>query len=252
LKNSPSIRIDVVTGFPKLLRSPLSESIVRQAKKKKLVTIRVHDLRKYAHDKHRTIDDTPYGGGAGMVLKPEPIFECLEKLLEIRKYEEVIYLSADGETFNQKIANQLSLKKNLLMLCGHYKGIDHRVRDKLITREISIGDYVLTGGELAALVVIDAAARLVPGVLGDEESAYRDSFGDGLLDHPHYTRPADFRGRQVPEVLLSGNHEAIRKWRRRAALEATLQKRPDLLAHAELTAEDAAILKELKREQRVP
>ncbi|HMD14760.1 MAG TPA: tRNA (guanosine(37)-N1)-methyltransferase TrmD, partial [Bacteroidota bacterium] len=170
------MRIDIVTGFPKLLSSPLNESIIRQAKKKKLAAIRVHDLRKFTHDKHKTIDDTPYGGGAGMILKPEPVFECIESLQRKRQYDEVIYLTADGEMFDQKIANQLSLKNNLLMLCGHYKGIDERIRKQLITKEISIGDYVLTGGELAALVVVDALIRLIPGVLGDGESMLTDSF----------------------------------------------------------------------------
>jgi tRNA (guanine37-N1)-methyltransferase len=223
------MRIDIVTGLPKLLRSPLNDSIIRQAKKKKLVSIRVHDLRKYAHDKHRTIDDTPYGGGAGMILKPEPIFECIESLQEKRKYDEVIYLTADGELFNQKIANQLSLKKNLLLLCGHYKGIDERVRQKLITKEISIGDYVLTGGELAALVVVDALVRLLPGVLGDSESMLTDSFQDGLLDCPYYTKPAEYEGLKVPDVLLSGDHKAIERWRRDQRLERTKIRRNKLI-----------------------
>src|SRR2546426_6038969 len=170
------LRIDIVTGFPALVKSPLSASILRQAKKKKLVQIRVHDLRNYTHDRHRSIDDTPYGGGAGMILKPEPIFECIEKLKSKRPYDEVVYLSADGEPFNQRMANELSLRKNLILLCGHYKGIDERIRLKLVTREISIGDYVLTGGELAALALIDAVVRLVPGVLGDGESMLTDSF----------------------------------------------------------------------------
>jgi len=209
------MRIDVVTGLPRLLRSPLGESIIRQAKQKKLVRIRIHDLRRYAHDRHRTIDDTPYGGGAGMVLKPEPIFECIESLKSRRIYDEVIYLTADGETFTQKIANELSLKSNLLFLCGHYKGIDHRVREALITRELSVGDYVLTGGELAAAVIVDAVVRLLPGVVGDGESLLDDSFQDGLLGCPSYTKPSVFRGMKVPEVLLSGNHRAIREWKNR-------------------------------------
>jgi len=229
LKNNIPIRIDVVTGFPQILRSPLCASIIRQAKKKKLVMIRVHNLRKYAHDKHKTIDDTPYGGGAGMVLKPEPIFECIESLKSKRYYDEVIYVTADGEKFDQKLANQLSLKKNLIFLCGHYKGIDHRVREKLITREISIGDYVLTGGELAALVIIDALVRLIPGVLGDSESMLTDSFQEGLLDCPYYTKPFEFKGMKVPEVLLSGNHKAIEKWRHEQRVKRTKELRKSLL-----------------------
>jgi tRNA (guanine37-N1)-methyltransferase len=223
------MRIDIITGFPKLLRSPLNESIIRQAKKKKIVQIRVHDLRKYAHDKHRTIDDTPYGGGAGMVLKPEPFFECIESLEKKRKYDEIIYVTADGEQFNQRLANQLSLKKNLLFLCGHYKGIDERIREKLVTREISIGDYVLTGGEIAALVIVDAVVRLIPGVIGDGESLLTDSFQDSLLDSPQYTKPPDYRGMCVPEVLLSGNHKNIEKWRQQKRMEKTIARRMDLL-----------------------
>jgi tRNA (guanine37-N1)-methyltransferase len=224
------MRIDIVTGFPKLLSRPLNESIIRQAKKKKLVQVRVHDLRKYTHDKHRTIDDTPYGGGAGMVLKPEPIFECIGSLTGKRRYGEVIYLAADGEKFTQKIANELSLNENLLLLCGHYKGIDERVRETLVTRELSIGDYVLTGGELPALVVVDAVIRLIPGVLGDGESMLTDSFQDDLLDQPNYTRPPEYRNLRVPEVLLSGDHKAIERWRRERRLERTRARRKDLLS----------------------
>src|SRR5512142_1904313 len=198
------MRIDIVTGFPDLVRAPLGESIIRQAKKKKLVQIRVHDLRRYAHDRHRTIDDTPYGGGVGMVVKPEPIFECVERLQARRRYDEIIYMTADGEKFDQRIATSLSLAENLVILCGHYKGIDERVRSVLVTRELSIGDYVLTGGELPALAVVDAVVRLIPGVLGDGESLLSDSFQDGLLGSPYYTRPAEFRTMRVPEELLSG------------------------------------------------
>lgn len=223
------MRIDIVSGVPKILESPLSESIVKQAKKKKLVEIHVHDLRDYTHDKHRTIDDMPYGGGAGMILKPEPIFSCIEKLQHERSYDEVIYATADGERFTQKIANELSLKKNLLILCGHYKGIDERVREALITREISIGDYVLTGGELAALVMVDAVIRLLPGVLHDGESLLTDSFQEKLLDALWYTRPAKFRGMTVPRVLLSGDHQEIEKWRRQQRLKKTRSRRKDLL-----------------------
>jgi len=224
------MRIDIVTGFPTLVREPLNESIIKQAKKKKLVTIRVHDLRKYTHDKHRTIDDTPYGGGAGMVLKPEPIFECIERLQAKQSYDDVIYVTADGETFTQSIANKLSLQQNLIILCGHYKGIDERVRQKLITREISIGDYVLTGGELAALVIVDAVVRLIPGVVSDAESLLTDSFQDRMLDSPAYTRPAEYRLMRVPEVLLTGDHQAIARWRQQQRLERTKLRRKDLLS----------------------
>ena len=224
------MRIDIITGFPKLVRSPLNESILRQAKKKKLVQIRVHDLRKYAHDKHKTIDDTPYGGGAGMILKPEPIFECVESLQKKRMYDEVILLAADGEPFTQKAANEFSIKKNVMMLCGHYKGVDDRVRQKLVTKEISIGDYVLTGGELPALVLVDAIVRLIPGVLGDGESLLTDSFQEDLADSPHYTKPAEYRSMQVPEILLSGNHKEIERWRKQQRLDRTLRRRKPLLS----------------------
>ncbi len=223
------MRIDIVTGLPKLLESPLQESILRRAQEKGKVEIVVTDLRRFAHDKHQTIDDTPYGGGSGMILKPEPIFECIESLKADRQYDEIVLLAPDGEQFNQGLANELSLKENLLLVCGHYKGVDERVREALITREISIGDYVLTGGELAAAVVIDAIVRLVPGVLNDSESALSDSFQDGLLGSPHYTRPPEYRGIKVPEVLLSGNHAEIEKWRQEQRLERTRKRRKDLL-----------------------
>lgn len=223
-----SLRVDILSAVPKLLVSPLNESILSRAQEKKLVQIVVHDLRAFTHDKHHTLDESPYGGGAGMILKPEPIFECVESLQLQRKYDEIIYVTADGEPFNQKIANELSLKSNIIILCGHYKGIDERVRQSLITREISIGDYVLTGGELAALVVTDAIVRLVPGVIGDGESALSDSFQDGLLDAPYYTRPPEFRGMKVPEVLLSGNHKEIAEWRDEQRLRRTRERRKDL------------------------
>jgi tRNA (guanine37-N1)-methyltransferase len=221
--------IHIVTGFPDLMRSPLRESIIRQAKLKKLVRIRLHDLRDYAHDRHRTIDDTPYGGGAGMILKPEPFFESVEALSAKEPFDEVVYMSADGEKLDQRLANELSLRRRMLVLCGHYKGIDERVRGSLVTREISIGDYVLTGGELAALVLIDAVVRLIPGVIGDGESMLTDSFQDGLLDHPSYTRPAEFRGLKVPDVLLSGDHKEIERWRQEQRLLRTKARRTDLL-----------------------
>jgi len=226
------MRIDIVTGFPRLIAGPLQESVLHRAQEKGLVEIVVHDLRGYATDKHKTIDDAPYGGGAGMILKPEPAFSCIEALQSRHRFDEVIYLSADGEPLKQQLANTLSLKNNLLLLCGHYKGIDERIRETFVTREISIGDYVLTGGELPALVLIDSVVRLIPGVLGDGESLLEDSFQEGLLDAPQYTRPAEFRGMKVPEVLLSGNHAEIAEWRRQQKQERTLERRKDLLEHS--------------------
>lgn len=223
------MRIDIISAVPQLLKSPLTESIVKRAQEKKLVTIVVHDLRSFTHDKHKIVDQPPYGGGAGMILKPEPIFECIEKLKSERQYDEIIYVTADGETFDQKMANRLSLKKNLIILCGHYKGIDERVRQALVTKEISIGDYVLTGGELAAMVITDAVVRLIPGAISDAESALSDSFQDGLLDAPSYTRPPEFRGMKVPEVLLSGNHKEITAWREKERKKKTQKRRKDLL-----------------------
>ena len=221
------MRIDIITGLPKLLESPLQESILKRAQEKEIIEIFVHDLRAYAHDKHHTIDDTPYGGGAGMVLKPEPFFECVDELKAQRPYNDIIFLSADGEVLTQKIATELSLKNNLMLLCGHYKGVDQRVREKLATREISIGDYVLTGGELAAAVVVDAVVRLIPGVLNDGESALTDSFQDGLLGCQQFTRPADFRGLTVPDVLLSGDHQKIDRWRQEQREQRTKHLRGD-------------------------
>lgn len=223
------MRIDIVTGLPKLLESPLQESILRRAQDKGKVTVVVHDLRDFAHDKHRTIDDTPYGGGAGMVLKPEPIFECVDALRRERIYDEVILMMPDGPTLDQKTANELSLKQSLLVICGHYKGVDERVREGLITREISIGDYVLTGGELAAAVLVDAVIRLIPGVLNDSESALSDSFQDGLLGYPEYTKPAEFRGMKVPEALLSGDHKKIEEWREEQRRKRTEARRLDMM-----------------------
>jgi len=223
-----SIRIDVVTGFPKLLEGPLHESILKRAQEKGLAEIVVHDLRDHTTDRHRTIDDVPYGGGAGMILKAEPVFACIESLKGQRNYDDVIYLSADVELLTQSGANALSLDRALILLCGHYKGIDDRIRQALITREISVGDYVLTGGELPALVLIDAVVRLIPGVLNDGESMLTDSFQDGLLDGPSYTRPAEFRGMTVPEVLLSGNHEDIAAWRMAQRRRKTDERRKDM------------------------
>ena len=225
------IRFDLVTSLPGLVRSPLEHSILQRAQDKGLVEVAVHDLRDWATGRHRQIDDIPYGGMGGMVLKPEPLFACVEALQdEHGPYDEVIFLTPDGQTFDQPMANGLSLKKRLLLIAGHYKNIDQRVRDALVTREVSVGDYVLSGGELPALVVIDAVARLIPGVLGDAGSALSDSFQDGLLDAPSYTRPATFREMEVPAVLRSGDHGAILAWREAQRLERTQARRPDLLA----------------------
>lgn len=208
------MRIDVISAVPAVMRSPLNESIIKRAKSKKLVEIKIHGLRKYADDKYRHVDDKPFGGGAGMVLKPEPLFKCIESLQKKRKYDAVIYLTPQGKTLDQKKVNDLSLKNNLLLICGHYKGIDQRVIDTFVTEEISIGDYVLTGGEIPALVLIDSIVRLIPGVLGDSESALTDSFQtEAGFDAPVYTRPALYRDLKVPDVLLEGNHAHISKWR---------------------------------------
>ena len=250
-----TLNFEVLTLFPGILAGPLSESILKRAQEKKLLSVRTWNIRDYTEDKHRTADDSPYGGEAGMVLKPEPLFRAVEAVKAARPGDEtlIILLSPQGRLFDQHYAERLSREtRRVILLCGHYEAIDERVKDAIVDEELSLGDYVLTGGELAALVVIDAAARLIPGVLGDEESAYRDSFGDGLLDHPHYTRPAEYRGMKVPEVLLSGNHDAIGKWRRRQSLRATLIKRPDLLEAADLTDEDRKVIAELKKEYNLP
>jgi tRNA (guanine37-N1)-methyltransferase len=222
------LRIDIISGVPDLLISPLETSIVGRAQDKKLVEIHVHDLRDYTTDKHGKIDDYPYGGGAGMVMTAQPIFDCIEKLKDEREYDEIIFTAPDGDTFEQQDANELSIKQNLIFLCGHYKGVDQRVRDELITKEYSIGDYVLSGGELPALVMTDAIVRLLPGVLGDAESALNDSFQEDLLEAPVYTRPAEFRGKSVPDVLLSGDHKKIEEWRFETSKKRTKEKRPDL------------------------
>lgn len=223
------MRIDIITVLPELIEGFLSHSIPKRAQDKGLVEVHLHNLRDYAKGKYRQVDDYPFGGGAGMVLMIEPIARCIEKLQAERTYDEIIYLTPDGKPFKQQDANELSGKQNIILLCGHYKGIDERVREHFVTREISIGDYVLSGGELAAAVVADAIIRLIPGVLSDETSALTDSFQDKLLAPPVYTRPADFRGWKVPEILLSGNHKAIDEWRYEMALKRTRERRPDLL-----------------------
>ncbi len=223
------MRIDIITIHPALLDGALSESILKRAQEKGLVEIVLHNLRDYTTDARRTVDDYPYGGEAGMVMLAEPIFKCIEELKSQREYDEIIYTSPDGGTLNQGISNTLSTLENIIILCGHYKGVDHRVREALITRELSIGDYVLTGGELAAAVITDSVVRLLPGAIGDESSALSDSFQDNLLAPPVYTRPAEFRGMRVPEVLMSGNFAAIDKWKFEQSIERTTTLRPDLL-----------------------
>ena len=222
-------RIDIISVQPKLMESPLNHSIVQRAKDKGIVEIVLHNLKDYGLGQYKQVDDLVYGGGAGMVIRCEPVFECIEKLQAERSYDEIIYVCPDGETYNQKEANTLSLKKNIIILCGHYKGIDQRIRDELITKEISIGDYVLSGGEIAAVVIADSICRLIPGVISDEESALTDSFQDSMLAPPVYTRPADFRGLKVPDVLTSGNFKLIDEWRNAQALKITEERRPDLL-----------------------
>jgi tRNA (guanine37-N1)-methyltransferase len=225
-----SLRIDIVCVVPQVLESIISTSIVGRARERGQVEIILHNLHDYATDKYRHIDDTPYGGGAGIIIQCEPVFECIEALLRERTYDDVIYLCPDGEVLTQESCNTMSLAKNLILLCGHYKGIDQRIRDVLVTREISIGDYVVTGGEIAAGVLTDAIVRLIPGVVGDAESVLEDSFMHGVLDAPMYTKPAVFRDMPVPEVLLSGNHAKIRAWRQEQSLTKTTQRRPDLLS----------------------
>ena len=221
--------IDIITCQPELLDSPLNNSILKIAQEKKLVNIKIHNLRDFSDNKHKKVDDYAFGGGAGMVLSIEPIHRCIKTLQKKDNYDEIIFMTPDGETLNQSISNQLSLHQNLIILCGHYKGIDQRVRDHIITREISIGDFVLSGGELPAAVLCDSVIRLIPGVLNDETSALSDSFQDGLLAPPVYTRPASFNNWEVPEILTSGDLKAIEEWRHNQSLQRTKEKRPDLL-----------------------
>ena len=263
------MQIDIVTIFPDFFRGPLDYGIVRRAREAGLVKITIHDLRAFTRDRHRTVDDRPFGGGEGMVLKPEPLFECVESLeLAARSEREsvkqsVVLLSAQGERFDQKLASQFAELERLVLICGRYEGVDERVGMYLADREVSIGDYVLSGGELGAAVIVDTITRLIPGAVGNEASTRQESFfagaeirgtdgpsstcaSGGLLDYPHYTRPADFRGMKVPEVLVNGNHEEIRRWRRGSALEKTLRNRPDLLEGAVLSAEDKKLLREIE------
>lgn len=223
------MRIDILTLFPAMFQGPFSESIIKRAVEKGAVEIVLHDIRDYSQDKHKRVDDYPFGGGAGMVMQIDPIARVIKKLKEEREYDHIIYMTPDGQRFDQKEANRLSLSGNIIILCGHYKGVDQRVRDHFITHEISVGDFVLSGGELGAAVVVDAVVRVLPGVIGDETSALTDSFQDNLLAPPVYTRPSNYNGWKVPEVLLSGNDKLIEEWREEQAIERTRRLRPDLL-----------------------
>ena len=222
------MRIDIITVVPEILKSPFESSILKNSIDKGIVNVKIHNLREYSNNKYKSVDDYQFGGGAGMVLMIEPIDKCISKLKNERQYDEVIYLSPDGEKLNQSIANKFSMLNNIIILCGHYKGIDQRIRDNLITTEISIGDYVLSGGELAAAILCDSIIRLIPGVIGDETSALTDSFQDNLLSSPIYTRPREYKGWEVPEILISGNTKEIEKWRMEKAIEVTKNKRPNL------------------------
>ena len=224
------MRIDIITIFPEFFESSLNFSILKKAKEKKIIDIKTHNLRDYSENKQKSVDDYQFGGGPGMVMNIQPIYNCIKKLKNERNYDEIIYLTPDGQTLNQRLCNSISLKGNIILLCGHYKGIDHRIREHLITKEISIGDYVLTGGELAACILIDSVIRLIPGVISDESSALNDSFQDNLLPPPIYTRPSDFNGWKVPDVLLSGDQKKIEKWRDDQSIKRTTNLRPDLLS----------------------
>lgn len=247
------MRISILTVFPEMVRAPLQESILKRAQEKGILEIEVVNIRDFATDRHQTTDDYPYGGGPGMVMKPEPIYRALEAVCagepppdQPMEGREIVLTTPAGERFTQAMAQELAQRKHLIIICGHYEGVDERIRELVVTREVSIGDYVLTGGELAALVMVDAIGRLVPGVLGGAESAAEESFSAGLLEYPQYTRPYEFRGRTVPDVLLSGHHGEVRRWRRRKSLERTLERRPDLLQTAALTEEDRQLLAELQ------
>jgi len=244
------MRFDIITIFPEIFNSYLNESILKRAIERKLIEITIHNLRDFTKDKHRTVDDYPYGGGAGMVLKPEPFFSAVESIKADGIPRRTIMLSPQGKVFNQDMAFSMSkASNNLLFICGRYEAVDERVRESLVDEEISIGDYILTGGELPALVIIDGIARLIPGVLGDERSKEDESFTWGILDYPHYTRPPEFRGLKVPDVLLSGNHKDIWKWRRKEALKRTMLRRPDIIKKVSLSDEDYKLFSEIKEEE---
>ncbi|MEG3071108.1 MAG: tRNA (guanosine(37)-N1)-methyltransferase TrmD [Peptococcaceae bacterium] len=241
------MRIDILTLFPEMFAGPFSTSILKRAQDKGLIAVNLVDIRDFSTNKHRTVDDTPYGGGAGMVMSPEAIFNAVGNVLrEHQDTTRIVLMCPQGRPFSQATALHLAGEENLIFICGHYEGVDERVREELVTDEISIGDYVLTGGELPAMVVIDAVTRLIPGVLGDHASVQEESFNNSLLEYPQYTRPREFRGQVVPDILLSGHHEEIRKWRRRQSLIRTLERRPEMLTQLEMTEEDKAILKKLK------
>lgn len=245
------MKFDIVTIFPSMIEAGLGEGVVSRGVERGLLDVAVHDLRRWTTDRHRTVDDVPYGGGPGMVMKAEPLMRAAGEIRETRGTPDtVVLLSPQGRTFTQGEAERLAKLEHIVLLCGRYEGMDERVRDMVATEEISIGDYVLSGGELAALVIVDAVSRLVPGVVGDEQSVAQDSFSRGLLDYPHYTRPAEIAGHRVPDVLLSGHHADVRRWRRKAALVRTLERRPDLMATAALDEEDRALLDEIRREQK--
>ena len=242
------IRFDILSVFPEMFESALNYSILKRAREKGMVEIHLHNIRDYAEDKHRMTDDAPYGGGGGMVMKVEPIDRALASIVPSRDNTLVVLLTPQGETLNQKIAEEMSRYFQIVLICGRYEGVDERVRDHLADREISIGDFVLTGGELSAMVVVDAVTRLIPGVLGNYDSASYDSFSTGLLEYPHYTRPGSYRGWQVPDVLLSGNHREIESWRRKESLKRTYLRRPDLLEKIELSDEDRKTLEDIKKD----
>lgn len=240
------MRFDILTLFPDMFRGPFDESIIRRGQDKELIRIGLHQIRDFAKDRHHTVDDAPYGGGAGMVMKPEPLTDCIEHAKQLNPDAMVIAACPTGERFNQQLAEELAQSKGLIIICGRYEGIDERVRTRMVDRSISVGDYVLSGGELAAMIMVDAVTRLIPGVLGSDESARTDSFSDGLLEYPQYTRPAMFQGIPVPDVLLSGDHARIELWRRRESLKRTAAFRPDLLDTAPLSSQDRRMLKELE------
>lgn len=245
------MKIDVLSLFPSMFDGVFGESILKKAQEKNAVELNVVNFREYSTNKHQNVDDYPYGGGAGMVLTPQPIFDAVEKLTETAKKPRVVLLCPQGERYTQAKAEELAAEEHLIFICGHYEGYDERIREQLITDEISIGDYVLTGGELGAMVVIDSVVRLLPDVLGNNNSAVQDSHSTGLLEHPHYTRPANFRGLTVPEVLMSGNHKKIEQWRQKESLKRTLLRRPDMLEKMELTEEQKKLVAQLKEENQL-
>jgi tRNA (guanine37-N1)-methyltransferase len=240
-------RFDILSIFPEMFQTPFGCSLIKKALDKQLIAINIHDIRTFATDKHRMTDDYPFGGGGGMVMKVEPIARVLDTVVPERDKAHVILLTPQGETFKQTIAEELSRYAQIVLICGHYEGVDERIREHLVDREISIGDYVVTGGELPAMIIVDAVSRLVPGVLGNRDSVLFDSHSTGLLEGPHYTRPQEYRNWKVPDVILSGDHKKIEGWRRRKSLERTLERRPDLLEKADLSEEDLGILKEIKK-----